>query len=379
MEVNAFIEHLRIKYNYSDELVSFLKKALPSIIDYYGEQRKDFIFEALDNCEIHVQKEKEDTEQYLNEYFCAEEEYNPPTMVAAGFHHDRLIKTDNGISKKSIVYLITNNLGIYRPFDFENKNYMSALIHELCHAIKGYGKLNIVGNQVITSSGLMKHYSIYDEKSGTFVETGSKNVGLEEALNSYDEVSIMSMITGKQFECTGYATMERLIAQILENNPDLASIIKKSQFSGGDEWIEYLGKENSDFLSEKFQDLVEITYSNLSADASKQMRFKIEKRFTAEYCLKLFAELKIDYETSKKIYEQAIKSQELLDMIQREKGKEIDRKLDQYVNIEQATNAMGDLGLYDEEEKKKKLEELYKEFEEYVEDNPEMSGSKKYK
>lgn len=379
MEVNEFIEHLRIKYNYSDELVSFLKKALPSIIAYYGEQRKDIIFEALDNCEIHVQKEKEDTEQYLNEYFGVEDKYNPPSMVAAGFHHDRLMKTDNGISKKSIVYLITNNLGIYRPFDFENENSMSALIHELCHAIKGYGKLNIVGNQVITSSGLMIHYSTYDEKNGTFVETGSKNVGLEEALNSYDEVSIMSMITGKQFECTGYATMERLISQILENNPDLASVIKKSQFSGGDEWIGYLGKENSDFLSEKFQDLVEITYSNLSADASKQMRFKIEKRFTAEYCLKLFAELKIDYETSKKIYEQASKSHELLDIIQKEKRKEIDRELDKYANGERLINIQADMGMVSEEKKKKKIEELYKEFDEFVEDNPEIVSSKKIK
>ena len=41
MEVNEFISNLKSKYSYSDEMVQFLQKAIPSIITYYGEDKKN--------------------------------------------------------------------------------------------------------------------------------------------------------------------------------------------------------------------------------------------------------------------------------------------------------------------------------------------------
>ena len=40
MEVNEFVSNLKSKYSYSDEMVQFLQKAIPSIITYYGEDKK---------------------------------------------------------------------------------------------------------------------------------------------------------------------------------------------------------------------------------------------------------------------------------------------------------------------------------------------------
>ena len=57
METNEFVSQLKAKYGYSDEMEQFLQKAVPAIITYYGEDKKNIVFAALSECEIHIQKE----------------------------------------------------------------------------------------------------------------------------------------------------------------------------------------------------------------------------------------------------------------------------------------------------------------------------------
>lgn len=40
MEINEFTNYLKNKYNYSDEMISLLQKAIPALITYYGEDKK---------------------------------------------------------------------------------------------------------------------------------------------------------------------------------------------------------------------------------------------------------------------------------------------------------------------------------------------------
>ena len=47
METNEFVSQLKAKYGYSDEMEQFLQKAVPAIISYYGEDKKNIVFEVF--------------------------------------------------------------------------------------------------------------------------------------------------------------------------------------------------------------------------------------------------------------------------------------------------------------------------------------------
>ena len=89
METNEFVSQLKAKYGYSDEMEQFLQKAISAIITYYGEDKKNIVFAALSECEIHIQKENENTEQYLNQYFGTNKKWDIPFLGGA-FQHTEL-------------------------------------------------------------------------------------------------------------------------------------------------------------------------------------------------------------------------------------------------------------------------------------------------
>ncbi len=259
MKINEFVSQLRKKYEYSDEMTDFLKKAIPALIKYYGEDKKNIILAALNECEIHIQQENENTEQFLNQYFGTNKNWDIPFLGGA-FQHTELSLNNNQIDQKNIIYLKTEYLHQYKPFDFNDDKKISSIIHEICHAIKGYGKLKVEDGKVITSTGLSKDYYEYDKKSNSFINTKSDNTGLEEALNSFDEASVMTIMTEKFHEFGAYEGMTQAARELMKNE-ELAQIFRISQFSGGTEWIEFLGKENSEFISNNFEDWVNILYS----------------------------------------------------------------------------------------------------------------------
>ncbi len=307
MEVNEFVNQLKSKYDYSDEMTQFLQKAIPSIITYYGEDKKDIIFAAISDCEIHIQKENENSEQYLNQYFGTDKKWDIPFLGGA-FQHTELSVKDNVVTPKNIIYIKTEYLHRYKPFDFSNDEKISGIIHEMCHAIKGYGKLKVENGQVITSTGLLKDYYEYDRETNTLTNTKSDNTGLEEALNSYDEASIMTIMTGVFHEFGAYKGMTQVARELMKHE-ELAKIIKTSQFSGGTEWINFLGKEDSDYLSKNFEDWVNVLYCSPSELMNDKLGL-MEKMKTAMNNVAQFAnnyttpqELQT-FETSKKIADQ---------------------------------------------------------------------------
>lgn len=262
MEINEFVSQLKEKYGYSDEMELFLKKAVPAIISYYGEDKKNIIFAALSECEIHIQKENENTEQYLNQYFGLNKKWDIPFLGGA-FQHTELSINNNQVNQKKIIYLKTEYLYRYKPFDFNDEEKLSSIVHEICHAVKGYGKLKIENGRVIDFSGLIKDYYEYDRKTNSFTNAKSDNTGLEEALNSYDEASIMTIMTGKFHEFGSYKGMTEVVRELMKHE-ELAQIIRTSQFSGGTEWRDFLGKEDSEYLSQNFEDWVSVLYSSPS-------------------------------------------------------------------------------------------------------------------
>jgi len=285
MEINEFITSLKNKYNYSDEMVSLLQKAIPALITYYGEDKRNIIYGALNDCEIHIQKENENAEEYLNQYFGIDKKWDIPFLGGA-FQDTELFVKDNRVHLKSIIFIKTEFLRRYNPFDFEDDEKVAIIIHELCHAVKGYGRIKVENGQVITQTGLITEIHPYNPNTNSFDDSISTNTGLEEALNSYDEAEIMTIMTGVPHEFGAYKGMTQVIRVLMEHK-ELADIIKKCQFTGSDDWKEFLGKENAEFLIQNFEDWISVLYSS-PADLLNDKLGLIEKMNTASNNLARF-------------------------------------------------------------------------------------------
>ena len=267
--MSEYISELKFKYGYSEELSNFLSQLLPVIINYYGEEYKDVILSALSNCEIHFQSKEEDTKEYLNSYFGVNKEWKMPSLAGA-FYHNEIDIRNNQIVSKPIVYVKTVFYRIYMPFDFNSDKQVSTLIHEICHLIKGYGKLKTENGKIIDSTGLMRVTYKYSQENG-ILEEKNDMVGIEEALNDVETAQILEMMTGRKQEVNGYKAAGYSATRLLEHS-DLAKVIRISQFRGDDTWIKYLGEKPSKLLIENFDILVNAMYVSFSDINTKAKR-----------------------------------------------------------------------------------------------------------
>ncbi len=258
--MEEYVARLKNKFGYSDELSNFLDQLIPNLIKYYGEEYKDIILSALSNCEIHFQDKEEDPKTFLNSYFDSNKDWEMSIFVGAFYSNEIKVK-DNQVVAKPIIYIKRVNLGIYKPFDFNDDRQVNILIHEICHLIKGYGKIKIENGKIIDSTGLIRKTYSYSQETGVGEENRDM-VGIEEALNVVESAQILEMITGRKQEVVGYEAAGYSATRLLQHS-DIAKVIRISQLRGDDSWIQYLGKEQSKKLIENFDVLVCTMYGSL--------------------------------------------------------------------------------------------------------------------
>ena len=256
LELDLYIKRLKEKYKYSSELLAFLRRLIPVLLTYYGIDKKNQILDALLNCEIHIQGENENSQDFLNSYFQMDKSWDLPDMASA-FETTEISLNDKALIFKRIIYIKTVFYHNYRAFDWNDEEKLSDIIHEICHLIKEYGKFKFEDGQLVSSSGLMKDYYEFDAKTGTFNLTRKENEGIEEALNSIDEKEVLSIMLGKKCDFYSYIGMAKTMEKLLEHR-ELAQVFRISQFSGGTEWKDFLGFDVAAELSKNFDDWVHI-------------------------------------------------------------------------------------------------------------------------
>lgn len=264
-----FINKIKDKYNYSNELCAYLVYLIPSLIIHYGVEHKEAILEALYNCEIHVQEKDEDMEEYLDNYF--EENMNFSEEYCSdspAFYINNIVIKGDDIFLKPIVFIRTMFFGKYVPFDFTNEDQVHYLTHEICHLVKGYNRLEISESadnsfkEVLVSSGFRTDYfNIYDENN--FCLKKSVNTGFEEALNCYDASQVMSIMTNSKCSPFGYLGLGNLALGIMKYD-SISEIINLLRFSGNLELIDFGGKDEFLKLMEKFETYHDIVCKYIS-------------------------------------------------------------------------------------------------------------------
>ncbi len=291
--MDDFIIELKNKFGYSDELTGFLSQLIPTLIKYYGEEYKDIILSAFLNCDIHFQIKGEDPKIYLNSYFGTEKDWEGPPLGGAFYHNEIQVK-DNQVVAKPIVYIKTTFLKFYKQFDFSDDKQLKTLIHEICHMIKGYGKLKVKDGKIIDSTGLNQDTFSYSPENGA-VQEKSEMLGIEEALNDVEAAEILEIMTGRPQEPTGYRAAGYSAKRLLQHD-DIRKVLRASQFHGDASWIQYLGEEQSKVLIDNFDILVNALYISFHDIDTKEKIDAIHLKmgtaqdviddFVANYCSK---------------------------------------------------------------------------------------------
>lgn len=265
--LNEYLTQLQKKYNYDNLLIENLSKIIPSLIEYYGVEYQNQILSALYNCEIHIQKENENSNEYLNNYFDVNEKWNFP-IGGAAFHTSKPKVADNKVTFKNIIY-ICKPLG--EKFDLYKEENLSTLIHEICHLVKGFNRAKIEDGKIISTTGFMKEE--FDFQGISLNGDYAINVGIEEALNCYDEEKIMEKVVGHSYTSQGYHGISKLIGKLLKNN-EIKNAIDKAKFGENSDWINLIGTENVKKLIENFDTIIKTSYvSNADFDFDEDAEF----------------------------------------------------------------------------------------------------------
>lgn len=260
MNIDKYINDLKEKYNYNNELCSFLKKVIPALITYYGTDKTDLILSAIEDTEIHIQEENEDMYEYLNNYFNVKNKWNIPVNGAA-FLENEYVLTGNVISSKTLLYIKQVFYGEYIPFDYNNPICISNIVHELCHLVKSYGTIDYKDGMLKSNSGLINEYYKCNINNGLLVEYKNEFVGLEEAFNTVDEEEILKLMNIKCIKENEYVDMANMLKKLFVNS-DIKESFNKSHF-GSDEW-RYSLNNDAIVLSKLFDDWLILIYTPMN-------------------------------------------------------------------------------------------------------------------
>ncbi len=185
MAIKDFVNYISRKYNYPNTLKNKLIKILPGLLLVYSD-KKNTIFEALMNTKIITSDNNYDEIKKLTEFSL---EINEETLInSEGVYFNipkikynktyKILKTDHYISVRSDINEDT-------------------LTHELGHLIKSYKNPNEIKGDILTEySGIATSvYKLsYENDIVNKTLISSKNIGIEEALNTYDTYLVMSKI-----------------------------------------------------------------------------------------------------------------------------------------------------------------------------------------
>lgn len=277
--MKEYIDTIKNKFGYKEDLCEFLEKVLPIMINHFGDDKREQILKTFSNVEIHIEKENETYEDFVRErYGPSADTYHP--VGAAGVHIPRVRADENkNIIEDHVVYAFKT---IGKGFSFDNVSNVSTLIHEMCHALKGYGNYAVVGDQIVSTTGFRKHYA---DLSGNEIEApGEIGVGLDEAFNCYDEEVITSAFFGIEYKAGSYSHITDVIGELMEHE-DIREAVRIAQFSNPLLLEIVLGTDNYKQLTQSTYDIVTFSYMKDSDIVSQDEDELMEKMVDEGYSM----------------------------------------------------------------------------------------------
>jgi hypothetical protein len=258
------MDKLVATYHYSPEMRALLFKIITCMIEQYGEDKKDIILKALEDCPIIICDKGENIYDLLVKH--EQIDHTGDTIVSEGD-----LKRASGVysSNANIIYDESSNsykitsikriLGLSSYFDIKNTSSIANLVHEIGHLVKSYiDEYKIEGDVLIARDGLIEtkyKLSLVDGKvSKKVIE--EKCVGIEEGTNSLDELEIINNHFDEYYKIHGYGVVTE-IGKIVANKFELKKDIHNAQFYA--QKSDLIDKYNNKACDNSFERLESLT------------------------------------------------------------------------------------------------------------------------
>ncbi len=236
MNIDEFLNLISDKYHYDEHLIELLRKIIPSMIRYFGEEYETRILSSFLNTPIGFVRNSEDVQKFANN-LGVKGIYTMPSVASAGYENYFQLNDDNQIESISFI--------IVREHDVDEQ-YLDTLVHEFCHMVMNYGKYQIIDNKVYSQMGVSK--DIIEIVDGQ-LKVKSEGLNFEEGLNEFDARRITKMITGRELEKGAYQLYYDYVSYLMMDEKS-RSIVNESRLNGDDEWKIVLGEElSNDYLN----------------------------------------------------------------------------------------------------------------------------------
>lgn len=148
--MDYYLENLKNKFNYSEEIINFIDSLIPSFLSVLGEENKDIILDTLNNTYIFEFETIEEANKVVESINNDGNKHRVgPQATGSAFIEDCYINKENFVKQRLVI-------GVSKS----NKNKVQSIIHELCHAMSSIGKYQVKNGVLHTSSGFnMTSYS----------------------------------------------------------------------------------------------------------------------------------------------------------------------------------------------------------------------------
>lgn len=272
-------EQLKERYGYTEDFAQDLSIMAESITDYLGTSYEEIVHSSMLSCEYCIAGLKKGTNIYETVLDVAKrngmiENANTETIEllkrseSAYLSVPHIENDGDNFQIKDTKKLIV----LPRTFDSRSPVSLATLAKESLTLVKSsIGEYTIEGSEIVERRGLAEKrtaISINDDGNITFGTQKQIGTGLENALTSYDELSVIRSSYDDSYDTQSYP-QGRLIAGYLEQNIGLRDLIWEAQIT-----------KNKDELALVFNNTMEISYSEFLSRMDKLEEIE-RKRFTA--------------------------------------------------------------------------------------------------
>lgn len=229
MNIDKYLNELDSLYSYDIRTKNALKKIIPCMIRYYGNEYENIISSAIRDCEIIHCDSFQTISKVLNSNNLSDAVYE--------------IRNNDGVyvSKPNIVYDDVNNEFIVRDvirkivishtYNFDSPKGLEVLTLQLCSLVKSYYKEYFIQDNILQKNNgiaITRQKINYNTGNITLDFLDSSNNSLEEGMNYYDTEKIVSDVLNDTYKCYGFDSIYS-IAMILKEKYKLKSIINRAE------------------------------------------------------------------------------------------------------------------------------------------------------
>lgn len=268
MTVEEILQQLKDNFNYNDDLLGLLGQIIPAMINYYGEEYTENVVNPLLETPIVICDTREQMVE-ASKRMGLDVEFVVPSSADAGYEQHFQYNENKEIVRKPLIMINSS-----RDNEERHEQFIETIIHEMCHMVMNYGKYQIDGNVIHSTTGFIEDE--IKEENGVFKEH-SKGIAFEEGLNDYDARRIAEALLGRtDIKFTSYGLYVDYVSTIM-NNPIIRKAVNQSRLNGDNEWMNLLGEEFSKDFMDSLNDYQHFIFGVHMEDKDEKKRIQDEK------------------------------------------------------------------------------------------------------